>query len=136
MTGAQAGIARVVLAGIWQQSCSISMQHFSSPADFKTSRLTDGSPDRSLMSHRTLKRAGFILWQLSACFLRGRTKTEKQDREVQGWTVNHKLIAMNRLRHSSVDLKETCNKSVLNRLVSDDRRNLLRAENRPEHIAE
>lgn len=114
------------------------MQHFSSPADFKTRTLTDGSPDRSLMSHRTLKRAGFILWQLSACFLRGRTQTEKQDRGVQGWAVNHKLTAMNfyRLRHSSVDLNETCNKSVLNRLVSDDQWNLLRADNRPEHIAE
>lgn len=46
-------------------------------SETKTGLLTANSPDRSLMSHRTLNRAGFILWQFSACFLRGGNKAEE-----------------------------------------------------------
>lgn len=34
-------------------------------------------PVFSFISHKTLKRAGFILWQLSACFLKKKTKKQQ-----------------------------------------------------------
>lgn len=36
------------------------------------------SPVFSFISHKTLKRAGFILWQFSACFLKGEQDTTLQ----------------------------------------------------------
>lgn len=44
-------------------------------------------PVFSFISHKTLKRAGFILWQLSACFLKKQTKKQKQRRD--GGTGHH-----------------------------------------------
>lgn len=38
-------------------------------------------PVFSFISHKTLKRAGFILWQLSACFLKKTKKTKTKE----GW---------------------------------------------------
>lgn len=46
----------------------------------------ENSPVFSLISQRTLKRAGFILWQFRACFLQGKESRGKRER--RGITIN------------------------------------------------
>lgn len=90
------------------------------------------------MSHRTLNRAGFILWQFSACFLQGNTNKRKKARKKE----RRKERRRRRLRVQSCQwqielwqaitstgahqrtLNEKGNKSVLSRLVSNEQRNL------------
>lgn len=62
----------------------------------------DNLPVLSLISHRTLKRAGFILWQFKACFLLWKMK----DRETE--IVNYKPFfsrryALTSINHDHVD---------------------------------